>query len=195
MARRRGLLVGLRPETSTPRMDPAIRADRWPGRTGAGRTRWPRRTPGRTRWRRRTRRTRRTGWPPGRTRRTRWPWSPRRAWWALAWGSAAWLLPRGPVGRRTRTLGTGRTTAAGLGQAAPAARGALGRWPNQLLGLPGKPRVGSRVQPVGLLVLRGLDPPVRRGPVFTRRPLRRLARRASCVREHPSYAAQCTDTL
>jgi hypothetical protein len=45
-------------------------------------------------------------------------------------------LARGvaPVGRRTRTLGTGCTAAAGVGPTAPAARRAMGRWPNQLWG-------------------------------------------------------------
>ena len=120
-----------------------------------------------TRWRRRTRRpARRPGWTSGRTRPAGRPWSPGRssgpgrAWWAMAWGWAAWLLPRGPVGRRTRTLGTGRTTAARLGPAAPAARRAMGWWPDQLLGLPGNALLEHRLQSVGFRLLRSLDPPV-----------------------------------
>jgi hypothetical protein len=65
------------------------------------------------------------------------------------------------VGRRSSTLGTGCTAAAGVGRTDPAARGAVGGWPNQLLGLSGNAHMESRVQPVGLRFLRGLDPAVK----------------------------------
>jgi len=37
-----------------------------------------------------------------------------------------------------------------VGRTAPPARWSLGRWPNQLLGLPGNTVLESRVQSVGL---------------------------------------------
>jgi len=78
----------------------------------------------------------------------------------MAWGSPAWLLPRAAVGWRARTLGMGCAATAGLGPTAPAARRALGRWPNQLLGLPGNAHMESAVQPIWILVLRSVDPAV-----------------------------------
>jgi hypothetical protein len=152
-----------------------IRSSRRQWRAALGRTRWPRlarpprRTSGRTRWPRLARSPRRT--------RT------------MAWGSPAWLLPRGAVGRRTGTLGMGCAAAADVGRTPATSRGAVGRWPNQLLGLPGNTLLESRVQPVGFQFLWSLDPAVE--DQLTRRPLRRLASRASCT--HPSDSDRTYD--
>jgi hypothetical protein len=159
----------------------------WPGRARTARsarsrrTRWAG-TRSRRTWRPWTPRTRRTGWT--RTRRAGRTWRPwdaraRRTWRSrrpMAWRRPARLLPRRPVGRWTRTLGTGCTTAAGLEPTPPTARRTVGLWPHQLLGLPGKPLLESAVQPVGLRLLRSLDSAVTSH--LTRRPLRQSARRA-----------------
>lgn len=151
-----------------PRADGAKRSrrPRWPrpGWTGwSGWSRWPRRTRSwRTRWTSRRARRSRT-WRPGWAGRT---WRPRRAGWpgrtrrSLARRSAPRLLQQRTVGQRTCPLGTGRTAPAGVGSTASAAGGPVELRPDQLLGLPGDPRVGSWFQPVGLLVLRSLDPAV-----------------------------------
>jgi hypothetical protein len=71
------------------------------------------------------------GWrSPWRAAARRLPWPRRAQWWPMARGSAARLLPRRPVGRRTRPLGAGCGTAAGLGQAAASAWGPVGGWPD-----------------------------------------------------------------
>ena len=93
-------------------------------------------------------------------------------------GMTTRLLPRGPVGRRTRTLGTGAPPRPDWGRPLPPPGGRWDAGPINYWGYQETPGVESRVQSVGLRLLRGLGPAVRRTQ-FTRRPLRRLARRAS----------------
>jgi hypothetical protein len=65
-----------------------------------------------------------------------------------------------PVGRRTRTLGSGRAAATGLGQTTSPAGWTVDRRHSQLLGIRRNAFLGPTVQPVGLQPLRSLDPDV-----------------------------------
>jgi len=85
----------------------------------------------------------------------------------------------GPRGATDPRPGRWPATATGLEPTASAARGTVGVWPHQLLGLQRNSHVESRVQPVGLQLLRSLDPAVTSHR--TRRPLRQSARRALCL--------------
>lgn len=64
-----------------------------------------------------------------------------------------------PVGRRTPAVGLGCPASASLAWTTPAVLGAAAT-AIRLLGKYGDAGMGSRIQPVGLLALRGLDPAV-----------------------------------
>jgi hypothetical protein len=81
--------------------------------------------------------------------------------WSRAGRLARWVAWR-PLGRRTSAVGVGTAAATGMGWTAPAGVGA-GAAAIQLLGVQRPTGVGPGFQPVGLLVLRDLDPVVSNG--------------------------------
>src|SRR5712675_312965 len=64
-----------------------------------------------------------------------------------------------PVGRGSPAVGLGCPAPAGMGWTTPAGVGAAAT-AIRLLGIHGDAGLGSRLQPVGVLALRGLDPAV-----------------------------------
>jgi hypothetical protein len=107
-----------------------------------------------------------------RSRGARWPW-PRWSWWAR-WVQTGWVrqrlatavesegqrlaraVPWRPVGRRPAAVGLGRAAPSRV-ERGPAAAVGSSATANQLLRLLTATDLGSRPQPMGLLVLRSLD--------------------------------------
>jgi hypothetical protein len=107
-----------------------------------------------------------------RSRGARWPW-PGWSWWAR-WVQTGWVrqrlatavesarqrlaraVPWRPVGRRPAAVGLGRAAPSRVGRG-PAATVGSSATVDQLLRLHTATDLGSRPQPMGLLVLRGLD--------------------------------------